>query len=113
LIRQPPHEEVASVAHHRGAHAVRLQQFLESLADGRPAWQGVEHRARVRVLRINPGARFRTLLVLEPSVGVADGDTVNGFAGIAGARRGNRGGEWRRKSSPYGKEKDFCSKHTL
>src|SRR5580704_2795935 len=52
----------------------------------------IESCLSAAVLRINPGAGFRTILIFEPSVGVRNRHAVNGFYSAILAR-------WRRAFS--------------
>ncbi len=100
LVRQPPSEKVAAVANHGRVEALGLQQFFQAFGDGRAARQRVEHGTRVRILGVDPEARLRALLILQPPVGIVNSDAVDGVNDIVRPRfrrRSRHGGRKRKQ----------------
>ena len=63
----------------RGAKLGEVEPSVEGLAEGRPGRGGVEHRPGELVLLRDEVARLVRVGVLEPAVGVADLDAVEGL----------------------------------
>ena len=90
LVGRPLQEEIAAVLLDRDADALNAHQLGQALLQCLATGPGIEQGARVLVLRIDPGARFRALLVFEPAVGVGDFDAVNDLPDVVRARRRRR-----------------------
>ena len=88
-------EEIAAPARDRRTHAVDLKQRAQFLAQLVAARNVVEKGARVMVLRGQPFACSRRVLILQPAVGVGDGDAVHDFGDRIGfgKRRSDAGRE--------------------
>src|SRR5216684_9002172 len=72
LASQPLAEEVSSASFDRRLEGIRVQQLREPLAEFHAARQIRKSSLRALLFGINPGTRFRAVLVFEPSVGVSN-----------------------------------------
>src|SRR6266542_1876040 len=90
-------EEVTAAARCGRGDRGDLQEFDEPLLNRIPTGQRVQGRLGVLVLRVDPGTCLGRGLVLEPTVGIVDGDAavrVDDVFGLRGRRlaRGTLGG---------------------
>ena len=89
LTNTAPGEEVAAVANDRRAQLIGAEQRFDASGETRLVGKIVEKRVGVGIFPIDPCPRLRAVLIFEPSVGVGDLDTLNGFC------HGTRFGLWR------------------
>jgi hypothetical protein len=84
--------DVPAAADGRSGDAADREQLLDATRQGVTPRDGVEDAARVVPLGLGPGADLGRLVLLQPAIGVRDGDAVEDLDdGLsAGRRRGGR-----------------------
>src|SRR5205823_4873881 len=90
LIRPPLAEEVAPASGGGRANNINLQQLFQTMTNAITPRERTDDRLRVLILRVNPGARLRAVLIFEPTIWVCDRDAVDLFRDIIRARLGRR-----------------------
>jgi hypothetical protein len=89
--RAPLLQEVAAAAPLRCRLHVVAAEGGQPRADRFPARPAVQPRVRVPVLRLDPGPGLGAAAVLEPAVGVDDGDPVQDLSHVVPPSRRRRG----------------------
>ncbi len=90
LVRAALGEERAAAADGGHGDGLDLDELGQAPLDAVAAGTAIEHRSRVGVLRVDPGADLGCLLVLEPAVRIGDGHAVQRVHHLRGAGRGRR-----------------------
>src|SRR5580704_7041159 len=84
LIAAPSCKEITPPSLTRGTNRIDLQELFDLLVYLVAPGQSGDYRLSVLVLRVDPGASLRAVLVFEPSVWIRDRHAMEGLSHIIG-----------------------------